>query len=768
MGDNFVKNWKDGGRKFGKKFAACGGPGWDDPDDGWVMCPPGFGIWQKTHLEFRPAVSISDIFVQPRPQDAQAEVWVELEGDVKDGVELRYSLYGQNFKATLDKNNKVTADGKNTGDGKTTFKFIIPFPKDGLRWWSHETPWLYQLQVFAYRNGKLADARKRQVGMRTFVQSTTSQPKGRFYLNGKEIRLRGANMMGNLMQCVMRDDYDQLRDDILIAKLANMNFWRMTQQPCQEEVYDYFDKLGMMAQTDMPLFVGIWKSQRNEAVRQLEAMVRLVRSHPCNALISYLNEAGFANEGGRKPMMSKEEHEELFHEFDKRARILNPQQVRKWIEGDGVNLSTGYSDHHNYSGWYGSRGADILTVHKGQWSSTPAGWMHACGEFGSEGLDSIATMKKHYPEKWIKEGPDGTWHPKVIFRCQTATVGKAWLKQHKTMKEWVTASQDHQKWIARLQTEAYRRDAKMNSFSIHLLIDAWPAGWLKALVSYDRTAKPAYFAYMDALTPLMANLRTTRYYIYPGETLPVEAWVCNDTPTVPEGAKLAYQLELGGKVIQSGISDAKIVASEPTFQGFIKIAAPEVTKRQPLTLRYAILDKEGKVMHDTSVVLDLIPETGIDQAKDVGGRPQRILSTSIMPKPEPGNIAQQAAVTASSEITARYAMENVIDGITGITGTGEWSSKYERNPWVQLNWESEQTIDKIVLHDRPNPISHTPGCTLLFSDGSTITVTEIPNSGSKKNITFPKKTVKWVKFTALGGSKSSNGLAEFKVFKAKK
>ena len=81
--------------------------------------------------------------------------------------------------------------------------------------------------------------------------------------------------------------------------------------------------------------------------------------------------------------------------------------------------------------------------------------MYGCGEFGAEGLDSVATMKTLYPQEWKKEGPDGTWHPKQIFRCQTATVGKAWLNHGKlkTMKQWVEASQDHQKWIARLQAE---------------------------------------------------------------------------------------------------------------------------------------------------------------------------------------------------------------------------------------------------------------------------------------------------------------------------
>ena len=53
MGDNFFLGPN---RKFGKKLAACGGPGWDEPGlgRGWTMCPVGFGIWQRCYLETRP------------------------------------------------------------------------------------------------------------------------------------------------------------------------------------------------------------------------------------------------------------------------------------------------------------------------------------------------------------------------------------------------------------------------------------------------------------------------------------------------------------------------------------------------------------------------------------------------------------------------------------------------------------------------------------------------------------------------------------------
>ena len=71
-----------------------------------------------------------------------------------------------------------------------------------------------------------------------------------------KIRLRGANTMGFMQVDVKNKDWDQLIDDILLAKICNLNFLRLTQRPVQPEIYEYCDKLGLMTQTDLPLLVA--------------------------------------------------------------------------------------------------------------------------------------------------------------------------------------------------------------------------------------------------------------------------------------------------------------------------------------------------------------------------------------------------------------------------------------------------------------------------------------------------------------------------------
>jgi predicted alpha-1,2-mannosidase len=138
----------------------------------------------------------------------------------------------------------------------------------------------------------------------------------------------------------------------------------------------------------------------------------------------------------------------------------------------------------------------------------------------------------------------------------------------------------------------------------------------------------------------------------------------------------------------------------------------------------------------------------------------------------PGSIAEKASVTASSSIEG-FSESNVIDGEIRIHNIGEWACEgqttfwgYIRYPWIQLDWAESQTINRVVLYDRPGLDEHTAGGTLIFSDGSEIPVTEISNDGAPKTIRFEPKTVKWVRFKVMDGVGFNLGLSEIEIFPA--
>jgi hypothetical protein len=153
-----------------------------------------------------------------------------------------------------------------------------------------------------------------------------------------------------------------------------------------------------------------------------------------------------------------------------------------------------------------------------------------------------------------------------------------------------------------------------------------------------------------------------------------------------------------------------------------------------------------------------------DSAGAAIGSPEDVFVGNTDPAGTETNLALTATATASSQYDSRYLAGNAIDGVVGQDGYGEWASKGETNPWLKLDWNSAQTISKVTFYDRPDTPDWTSGGTLTFSDGSApITVSGIPNDGTPYSITFPDKTVTWVKFQVTGGSGPNNGLSEIKV-----
>jgi len=137
------------------------------------------------------------------------------------------------------------------------------------------------------------------------------------------------------------------------------------------------------------------------------------------------------------------------------------------------------------------------------------------------------------------------------------------------------------------------------------------------------------------------------------------------------------------------------------------------------------------------------------------------------------NIARKATVTASSTYKG-YIAGSAIDGIVGgYPGeiSAEWASDGEKaSAMLRLNWDNPQIVNRVWLFDRPN--THADQVTagmLIFSDGSTITVGELPDDASAaKEITFPPKKLTWLKFvvSSVKPETQNIGLAEIAVFSA--
>ncbi|MDF2921415.1 MAG: glycoside hydrolase family 2 [Paenibacillaceae bacterium] len=626
-------------KKGGDKIYAATGVGYDDPLRGWHHCPPGMGIYQGVAVEARPKLHLGNVFVRPLPDLEQAEVWVEVNclSEEPEEIRLRLSVYGRNFAQTVLEQyewSPRTGIAVGLGDSFTEAnlkaagqlnaqipllaeqgrsRYIVPLSLPGARRWEPESPWLYQLHVELISGDTVADTGSSHFGMRTFRMDTESTPKGAMYLNDRQIRLRGANTMGHEQQCIAKQDWAQLRDDILLAKLCNMNFLRITQRPVEPEVYDYCDMLGLMVQTDLPLFGVLSRSQFCEGVRQAEEMERLIRSHPCCIMSTYINEP-FPNAQNRPHRhLTRPELMEFFRAADIAVRLNNPDRVIKHVDGDYDPPSETLPDNHCYPCWYNGHGIDIGRLHKGWWLPVKPDWYFGCGEFGAEGLDPAGVMRKYYPADWLPSGAEEekNWSPSSIIGAQTGRFHYFFYETPDTLEDWVTASHKHQAWATRIMTEAFRRNWRMTTFAIHLFIDAFPSGWMKTIMDVDRQPKPAYFAYRNALEPLLVSLRTDRFTCTAGEEMQMEAWICNDRTEAPEGAKWQVMVKQGAKLLAAELGSARVPVCSSGCQGVVRFTAPETAERTTITVWMGLSDARGQLLSQNSVELKVYPRRAV-------------------------------------------------------------------------------------------------------------------------------------------------------------
>lgn len=712
--NDYVYMGNDGGQGVfdGDKLYAATGPGFDDAAVGWHHCPPGMGLYHDVTVEVRNKVHVTDIFVR----DGR-EVWVEIQNAdyVHKEIALNLSVYGQNFKETVFENmtyNPSTGKTVGLGDSLTQAKeldslakpmpltlkhginvYKIPIAIPDPRMWSPEHPYLYQMQVAVLYHGKLCDTAQTQFGIRSFYQDVDSEIKGMFYLNGKKIRLRGANTMGFEQQDVMRSDYEQLIDDILLAKLCNMNYWRLTQRPVQDEVYQYCDRLGLMTQTDLPLFGCMRRNKFCEGIRQAEEMERMVRNHPCNIMVTYINEP-FPNAHNQPHRhLEREELEQFFAACDIVVKYNNPDRVIKHVDGDYDPPSTDMPDNHCYPMWYNGHGIDIGLLNKGYWIPAKPNWYHGCGEYGAEGLDFVEVMKSDYPKEWMVEPFD----PNNIIRAQTGNFHYFFYDTPDSLEEWVEKSQEHQTYATSFMTEAFRRDSRMVSQAIHLFIDAWPSGWMKTIMDCKRNPKPAYFAYRNALEPLHISLRCDKYTYLEGEQITVEAYICNDTDYQGD-CTVNYELyDQNGLLIRSAQTKAIAEYCGVSRADDAIFTINKVNDREKFTLKAILSDESGKVVDYNKISLEIFEDVEVIPNDDV----------ILIEKLQPGQYE-----IAGEQVTVKQCSMLPLHFVSRKTGHS-YVRSFEQEDFK--NWYDEQ-------EDRITPLLEStftaPGFTPILTSGN--------------------------------------------------
>lgn len=250
-------------------------------------CHPLGGISRSVTLFSVPKVHLSDLYLRTEFDDAFRDavlrVEVEIDAQATSGpgeTKVQFLLWDSDSReVTLESPTKVIAWSK-AGKFKETFEF----PVKNARWWTPETPDLYQLEI------SLGDHVVRQhVGFRE-IEVRGAQ----VLVNGQTVKLRGSN----------RHEADPLRGrslpqgqwhkDVALFRDANVNLIRTCHYPPDHALVEAADQLGMWVEMEGPF---CWEggssdpSHRAATVRQLAEMVLRDRNNPSVLFWSLANES---------------------------------------------------------------------------------------------------------------------------------------------------------------------------------------------------------------------------------------------------------------------------------------------------------------------------------------------------------------------------------------------------------------------------------------------------------------------------------------------
>lgn len=143
------------------------------------------------------------------------------------------------------------------------------------------------------------------------------------------------------------------------------------------------------------------------------------------------------------------------------------------------------------------------------------------------------------------------------------------------------------------------------------------------------------------------------------------------------------------------------------------------------------------------------------------------------------NIALRARVSVSSveekskpmTELPQYFGEGAVDGVIEYKdeiNSHEWVSQEKSTAMIRLSWDRPETVSKVWLFDLPNLKDHVLSGVLVFSDGTSLRVDELPNDAkSAREISLPAKKISWLAFIIDSVSKETRnaGLAEIAVFR---
>lgn len=207
------------------------------------------GIWGDVSITCTGGARVKLVQVIPHCASAAAEVraWIEDLEFTRESLLVSAKIVEKKSRETVS----AIHDATITVDGHSVTRVTFRIPIEKMKLWSHESPFLYHVEILLEHGNTKLDASRTAFGMREFTVAGSD-----FFLNGKKILLRGSNIafhrfLSDTQRNLLPWDEAWIKKALIdIPKEHHFNFFRNHLGQMYNKWYDIADEYGMLIQNE--------------------------------------------------------------------------------------------------------------------------------------------------------------------------------------------------------------------------------------------------------------------------------------------------------------------------------------------------------------------------------------------------------------------------------------------------------------------------------------------------------------------------------------
>jgi beta-mannosidase len=430
--------------------------------------------------------------------------------------------------------------------------------------WDLGEPNLYELSITSEESYSF----KKIFGIR----NVELKESNRFFINGKELFLRGTNIIPTQMLSSFNNN--KIKILINLLKEANINIVRVHAHVNRNELYEEFDNAGILVWQDFPLQ---WTYDTSNlfvinAVKQIKEMVNQFYNHPSIAFWCCHNEPG------------------------EQIKSLDPFLYDAVLQEDQsriIRIASNYEEHP-YDGWYWGN--------KEHFAATPMGPLVT--EFGAQAIPELSSLKKIISEKGIKNFDVKEWEYHNFQYEQTFNI--AGIEKGKSTTDFINNSQTYQADLLKTAIDFYRRKKNDGITGIFqfMFIDCWESiTW--SVVDFFGKKKKGFYAVKQAYQPIYVSVKVMKEKYFNGQDLSLDLWVINDLYKSYKNCSIEFSIN---NKIFSTLVVKEIATNSVThlLWNENKIPLPAKLSYKDYKIDLRLKSDDGKTISENSFVITIV------------------------------------------------------------------------------------------------------------------------------------------------------------------